>query len=924
MRKNSRLTRGIALLVVVGTLVGTAQPSTPARAATHAQDGSEGWGTQALPSPTGGSLDKSAGVAMADVQSTPQPENFGARADSPIRDAPLDPNDLTVFYNQSIGSGQPSFSPNSPTTANDGKTIMAAYNKYLAISDFYGASWSEFSPLLLLANTLVDPGFDGIHAGLSGDQETLYDPSRDLLFWLVHFDPDSDGNNLQLGVSSDAGSNWLFYQFRPDSIGPQEPGNGADWFKQPHMVLTSNYVYVLSDAIRWPASSPRYSSVIRVSLDSLAAGGAASFAFYYSTAYFGFSAADGGTSTLYFASHKAANYMRIFRWPESAEASGIQHNDVLHAAYLGGAYDCTVGDTGVNPCAALDDRITAGWLRSDLNQLGFMWTAPQGTDGKGTHPFPYIRTLVLDVSVVPPTVLKHDATYDANKALFLPSAGVNARGHVGGSFATAGGTSSNEYPQCEVWLYDDVVGSSFALGSRTVITSGDSNPATPEWGKYFGTTVNGLNPYQWIGACYSMQAGIAVPRVVRFGRERDADTLVKIAGVAEGARNLQSGGSASMLFPSLNSGPVEVLQTEGRDILSSEQLTWKVGGVVKSFSEAMGLPSAQLTETYYLPWYAHSVWVDTEIRIANVGNANSSVTVTIDDTTYGPYLLHPNESKKPKYPGIVGGPVKVVGTTGIPLVVSERMAWKVAGNVTTITDMIAFPDNQLTNAYSLPWYTQNTTSTDTELRISNVGVSTSSVTIGIGATTYGPYNIPANRTKPYKFPGENTGPVRVQGSVGIPLVVSERLAWKMGGNVRTVTESLGVPDEDASNVVHFPWYRSDSLLGTQLRISNIGVIDSDVNITIGSNTYGPFTVHSNETLEKAFPGVSAGPVKIEGTLGVPLVASEALPWKVNGVLFSAAELMGLPHAWLDESSYFTWYAQIPQKWTDTLVRMAMP
>jgi len=176
--------------------------------------------------------------------------------------------------------------------------------------------------------------------------------------------------------------------------------------------------------------------------------------------------------------------------------------------------------TGVNPCGNEDDRIATGWLRRDLNRLGFMWDAPQGTDGFGTFPFPYIRYLVVDATTK--ALVEDYYAWNPNEALFLPSAGVNARGHVGGTFAFAGGLVGTGaiYPQCNAFVYDDVTGNSFDMPNLGV-TSGTGNPTGNRWGDYLRARMGGLNPFQWTGTCYAMEGGTPRPRIVRFGRERD-------------------------------------------------------------------------------------------------------------------------------------------------------------------------------------------------------------------------------------------------------------------------------------------------------------------------------------------------------------------------------------------------------------------
>jgi hypothetical protein len=85
------------------------------------------------------------------------------------------------------------------------------------------------------------------------------------------------------------------------------------------------------------------------------------------------------------------------------------------------------------------------------------------------------------------------------------------------------------------------------MSTSAVVTSGNSNPATNDWGHYFSSHKNDVNPKQWLGTCYAMQSGAAVPRVVRFGRERDATSISGNAGVAGAVLAYNDGGPKTVV-----------------------------------------------------------------------------------------------------------------------------------------------------------------------------------------------------------------------------------------------------------------------------------------------------------------------------------------------------------------------------------------
>jgi hypothetical protein len=181
--------------------------------------------------------------------------------------------------------------------------------------------------------------------------------------------------------------------------------------------------------------------------------------------------------------------------------------------------------------------------------------------------------------------------------------------------------------------------------------------------------------------------------------------------MAGGPFVLAPGASLRKSFPGINGGPVKIVSTQ--NIVAAERVIYKVNGVNTSFSEMMGLPASQLNTTYWLPWY-DNVNVDTQLRFANVGGSTASVRVFIGgvEMAGSPFSLAVNESLRKSFPGINGGPVKIVSTQNV--VVGERVIQKVNNTPTSFSEMLGLPANQLNTTYWLPWY--NNLDLLTELR----------------------------------------------------------------------------------------------------------------------------------------------------------------------------------------------------------------
>jgi hypothetical protein len=92
-------------------------------------------------------------------------------------------------------------------------------------------------------------------------------------------------------------------------------------------------------------------------------------------------------------------------------------------------------------------------------------------------------------------------------------------------------------------------------------------------------------------------------------------------------------------------------------IIAALRDAWLVNGQVTSFAQLMGLPQEQLSDTYYFPTY-NNVSLSGQLRIGNVDNITTTVTVTIGGVVQGTYELDPNESVRPTY-ALDEGPVEV-------------------------------------------------------------------------------------------------------------------------------------------------------------------------------------------------------------------------------------------------------------------------
>ena len=391
-----------------------------------------------------------------------------------------------------------------------------------------------------------------------------------------------------------------------------------------------------------------------------------------------------------------------------------------------------------------------------------------------------------------------------------------------------------------------------------------------------------------------------------------ANITARIGGVNRGSFVLEPGASTRASFAGVDNGPVQVFSTNGVPLIAAERLIYKANGVNTSFSEMMGLPSSELDNVYYLPWY-NNVDLDTQLRIANVTGQPATVTVTIGGVPQTPINLAAGASTRVSYDGVDDGPVKIASTQNI--VATERVIYKVNNVNTSFTEMMALPEKQLATTYYLPWY--NNVGLDTQLRIANVTDQPATVTVTIGGVPQTLINLAAGVSTTVSYDGVDDGPVKIESNQNI--VASERLMYKVNGVNTSFAEMMALPDNQLNTTYWLPWYNNVGL-DTQLRIANVSNSTATVQVYIGGEEIGnPLTLGAGESIRVSYPGVDSGPVQIVSD--VPIVAAERLIYNVNGVQTSFSELMGLPDSLLNSNFLFPWYNNVGM---DSQLRFGIP
>jgi hypothetical protein len=293
-------------------------------------------------------------------------------------------------------------------------------------------------------------------------------------------------------------------------------------------------------------------------------------------------------------------------------------------------------------------------------------------------------------------------------------------------------------------------------------------------------------------------------------------------------------------------------------------------------------------------------------------SSDSTVDVTIGNSTVDSYVLSPQESIRDSYPGVNDGPVKISNADNVSMIAAERVIYKVNGVNTSFSEMMGLPASQLDNTYWLPWY--NNVDFDTQLRFANVSGSQTTVTVTIGGVPKPSFNLAAGESTRLSYPGVNNGPVKIESTQN--LVAAERVIYKVNGVNTSFSEMMALPHSQLDNTYWLPWYNNVDL-DTQLRIANVSGSQATVTVTIGGVPRPSFNLAAGASTRLSYPGINSGPVKIVSTQDI--VAAERVIYRVNGVNTSFSEMMALPNRLLDTIFWLPWYNN---KDLDTQLRIA--
>jgi hypothetical protein len=183
--------------------------------------------------------------------------------------------------------------------------------------------------------------------------------------------------------------------------------------------------------------------------------------------------------------------------------------------------------------------------------------------------------------------------------------------------------------------------------------------------------------------------------------------------------------------------------------------------------------------------------------------------------------------------------------------------------------------------------------------------------VKIAGTTVGLYSIPAKMAIRQSFAGVTDGPVQITSPTGTPLVTSQRVAYTPDGGATWpyYSEMMGLPTSKLTTSYVMPWYNNVDL-NSQLRFGNVGTGSTTVSVIIGGVLRGAYNVAPSQSVRVSYTGVNAGPVRINSSGGVPIIASERVAYYDGSAWISFSELMGMPVNQLTTSYVVPWYNNV--------------
>jgi murein DD-endopeptidase MepM/ murein hydrolase activator NlpD len=363
-------------------------------------------------------------------------------------------------------------------------------------------------------------------------------------------------------------------------------------------------------------------------------------------------------------------------------------------------------------------------------------------------------------------------------------------------------------------------------------------------------------------------------------------TSIDIGGVNSGNYDVLVHGSRRQSYTSINNGPVQVTSS-GSPSISSQRVIY--GGW--SYSEMMGLPFDQLSKEYLFPYY-NNVAMDSQLRVSNVGNADTTIKIYLgsDPNPIDSYTLAAGGATRKNYTGKNSGPLRVTSSA------SDILATiRVLYNGSSYSEMMGLPVELLTKEYIFPYY--NNVAMDSQLRVSNVDGAETMIKVYLGSNPdpIDQYTLAAGGATRKNYTGKNSGPLRVTSSDS-NILTTIRVLYAN----QSLSELMGFPTGQLAKEYWYPVY-DNTAVDSQLRVSNVGTNVTTITVYAGAEQIDNYTLNAGAATRKNYPK-NTGPLHVVSS-SQPILTTIRMLYSGN----SYYEMAGLPEGQLSTQYFFPWY-----------------
>jgi hypothetical protein len=221
----------------------------------------------------------------------------------------------------------------------------------------------------------------------------------------------------------------------------------------------------------------------------------------------------------------------------------------------------------------------------------------------------------------------------------------------------------------------------------------------------------------------------------------------------------------------------------------------------------MGMPLEQLTTEYIFPYYNNAA-MDSQLRVSNVGGANTTINVYLGSNPdpIDSYTLAAGQATRRNYP-YNSGPLRVTSSAS-DILTSIRVLFG-----TSFSELMGFPADQLAQEYLYPVY--DNVNLDSQLRVSNLGGVGTTIKVYLGSTQIDSYTLAAGQATRRNY-AYNNGPLRVTSSA-TPILSTLRLLY-VTPDFQSFYELMGLPSTQLSSQYFFPWYNNVAM-NSELRFA---------------------------------------------------------------------------------------------------------